>query len=230
MRKYIVYLSPVVFILLILASCKKREGDNEKLDDEKNESVKEIMPTTFGSWWIYGSTEGNVVKRQATNKDSIKMGVLYNYYESVDTNTGYVTPEYYAKNELFYLRLLELDSTQTNYIPTIVFKDSALVGESWTNTGTVGFGIINVDVLIEGEVVEIIDKMTMSGFEFENVVKTTNKLKAKFGPTPWTDCGEIEMWFCKGVGIIKSHFDIQIPMMYNRTLTDSLLNYHIEAD
>lgn len=216
-----------VFVFgFIFSSCKKKIGDNEKIK-EPNESVKTYMSTKEGSWWMYASRDGVVIKRHATGRDSTMMGFIYNLYSTVDTNSLAVTPEFFAKNEDKYTMLIDMDGTQSNYIVGIVQKDSSFVGDSWTNTKSMTYSGIPVDLLIEGEVKAINQTITINGNTFKNVTEVKNVLKAKTAVTPYVNCGHVNMWFSKGVGVIKTDFNIDIMSIYTRKYVDSLINYHI---
>ncbi len=223
--KTLIYTATVFTLFGLAASCKK--GDNTKLDDH-NEPVSEFMSTKEGSWWTYGSNEGTVTTRRATGRDSLKLERIYNYYETTDTSSKFVTPEYFAKNQDLYIMLVDMDGSQSKYINVVVQKDSAQVGDTWTNTGTVNYSGLPVQVLIEGTVTETDGNMTINGNNFTDVVTISNKLKAKVIAMPtYVNCGTVTMSFKKGVGIIKSDFDINILSYYSRRYTDSLLQYHI---
>lgn len=218
--------SAVLVSALLFAACKK--GDNEKLTGE-NETVAEFMSTKEGSWWTYGSNEGTVTTRRATGRDSFKMERTYNYYETTDTNSKYVTPEYFGKNGTSYLMLVDLDGTHTKYMNVVVQKENALTGEKWENTGSISYSGIKFDLLTKGEVMSTGGSMVINGTTYTNVTQIKSDLKAKiFGTPVYSDCGDATMWFSKGVGIIKSDFNISISSFYSRKYTDSLLSYHIE--
>ena len=217
-----------VFIFsFLISSCKKKDGDNTKIKDP-NEAVTGYMSTKSGSWWMYASRDGVVIKRNATGRDSMKMGFVYNYYITVDTNTLGETPEYFAKNGDKYTMLIDMDGSQTNYIMGIVQKDSSVVGDSWTNTKSMTYSGLPVDLLIEGEVTGINQTMTINGNTFKNVTEVKNILKAKTAVTPYVNCGFVNMWFSKGVGVIKTDFNIDVMSIYTRKYVDSLVSYHIE--
>src|SRR5690606_26915570 len=113
--------------------------------------------------WMYGSADGEIFIRRATSKDSTKMGFVFNYYETQDTNTLAITPEYFAKNENNYTMLVDMDGSMTNYIMAIVQKDNSAVGDSWTNTKSMTYSGLPVDLLIEGEVIAIDESIIIDG-------------------------------------------------------------------
>lgn len=219
----------ILFVFgFLLSSCKKKVGDNDKIV-KPNDKVTDYMSTKSGSWWLYASRDGFVVKRNATGLDSMVMGFKYDYYLTVDTNSQAETPEFFAKNEDKYTMLIDMDGTQSNYIMGIVQKDSTFVGDSWTNTKSMTYSGIPVDLLIEGEVKAINQTLTINGNTFTNVTEVRNTLKAKTVITPYINCGYVNMWFSKGVGVIKTDFNINIMSgAYTKKHTDSLIQYHIE--
>jgi hypothetical protein len=210
---------------LLLTSCRKK-GDNEHLEDENKPS---FMSSQAGSWWMYGSNEATVTKRVATGLDSMMMGLQFDYYEKTDTNTQYVTAEYFAINGENYLMLLDLDGSQTHYMNVIINKDNAVQGATWDNTGSVQYSGINFTLKTEGTVIETGATMTVNGITYTDVTTTKNVLKGKPSISPsFVNCGSVTMSFAKDVGIIKSDFDISILGYYTRQYQDSLLAYHIE--
>ncbi len=214
-------------MITVWASCTKK-GDNTKLQDE-NEPVSEFMPTTPGSWWMYASNEGDVTIRRATGRDSVKEDRTYSYFETTDTVSAYVTPEYFGKNGDLYIMLIDVDGSQENYYTVVVQKENAEVGNTWSNTGSITYAGNKFNLLTEGEVVSTGGTLTINGKTYTDVVEIKNKLKAKHVLMPnYVSCGTAVMWFSKGVGIVKTIFDISIMDVYKRKYTDSLLDYHIE--
>lgn len=218
--------------VIIFSACKK--GDNQKLLDE-NESVTEIMSTKSGSWWLYGSNEGIVTRRVATGRDSFKLERTYNYYETTDTTTGHITPEYFGKNGNNYIMLVDLDGNETEYINVIVQKENPQTGDKWSNTAERKYSGIPFNIRTDGKIVSTGGTMTINGNTFTNVTEVENALKVKLAPEldiQYKDCGKVRMWFARGVGIIKSDFDISIKLAfikaYSRHYADSLVAYHIE--
>jgi len=226
MKPNLKFITIVLILSLIFSACKKIKGDNENIKDP-NQTVSGYMSTVEGSWWLYASRDGVVIKRNATGLDSVKMGFVYNYYETVDTNTQALTPEYFAKNGDKYTMLIDMDGTKTNYIMAIVQKDNANVGDTWKNTKSLTYSGIPVDILIEGEVTGLNQTITINNHTFTNVTEVKNILKAKPSFLPYAKCGEVKMWFSKGVGVIKTDFDLNIMGLYTRKYVDSLIDYNI---
>lgn len=217
-------------ICMVLPACKK--GDNQKLLDE-NEPVSSIMSTKAGSWWLYGSNESIVTRRVATGRDSFMLERNYDYYETTDTTTGHITPEYFGKNGNNYIMLVDLDGSESDYINVIVQKEDPQVGDEWSNTANKTYSGIPFNVLTEGKIVSTGGVMTINGTTYTDVTEAKNTLKVKPAlALSYINCGSIVMWFSKGVGVIKTDFDIKIDIAfitaYSRHYTDSLLSYHIE--
>lgn len=215
----------ITSLLLLLGACKK--GDNENLDDE-NDPNASFLSTKEGSWWLYGVSDGTVNKRKATSRDSTMLDRTYNYYELEDTVLHSIIPEYFAKNQEFMLMLADLDGTKSNYAVVVIYKENGKVGDTWTNTGNFTFSGIPVQVKIEGRIESAGGSVTIAGKTYQDVTVTHNDLKAKITGTPaYTNCGTAKLWFAKGVGVLKSDYDIKIPAILTRKFTDSLLDHHI---
>lgn len=223
----ILSLSAFICVLSLGLACTK-PGDNEKLKGE-NEPVGDFLPSKEGSYWLYGSNEGNVNRRVATGRDTSYNGRRYDYFENTDTNTHFVTPEYFGKNGEFYLMLLDLDGSQQNYLDLIVLKDDPQVGEEWTNTGSISYSGLRFDLKTEGEITATGGTEVINGVTYTEVITTKNILKGKPAATPgYINCGSVQMSFVKGIGVIRTTIDLDILSFYRRFYSDSLLNYHIE--
>lgn len=229
MRKAVLVLSTILSIGVLFQACKKREGDNTKMEGE-NQTVLDYMSTKEGSWWLYASSDGTVTQRKATGKDSTMLGRKYDYYETTDTATKFITPEYFGKNGDKFFMLVDLDGSQTNYLPLIVNKDEVKLGDKWDNTSDMVYSGMTFNLLAEGEVTAVGQVMTLNGKEYTDVIEVNNKLKAKQATLMpiYISCGSAKLWFKKGVGIIKSDFDISIASVFTKKYTDSLIDYHIE--
>jgi len=185
--------------LFSVSSCKKKEGDNEKLDPNDNSTIGVYMPTTPGSWWKFkGNHDGDAktVIRYATGKDSLINGFNYDYFESKDSASQWITPEYFSKNNDNYIMLVDLDGSQTNYINAIVYKENASVGNTWLNTHEMSYSGFNVDVEIRGEVVGVNVTQQINGIDYTNVLQTKNELFIKHPIATlgiWTKVGTIKM-------------------------------------
>ncbi|HLS71414.1 MAG TPA: hypothetical protein VK027_07115 [Chitinophagaceae bacterium] len=215
--------------LVLLASCKKIEGDNKNLDPD-NETVEEMMSTNPNSFWEYESNENDHFIRKPTGTKQMMNEREWDFYEATDQNTDWITPEYFAKNKDKYVMLLDLEGSQQEYIEVIVYKENPKVGDKFNNTHKMSVSGINVDLLIESEVISINETFNYPNGTIEDVTVIKNKLKGKTGITPYIDCGSAYLYFKKGIGILKMDIDISILSFYNREYTDTLLDYYIEED
>lgn len=216
---------------IIFASCTKKQGDNQKLDPDKNTTVTEYMSTKPGSWWLFKNVENNTTKettRTPTGNKATIDGFEYDLYHSVDSSTMYVTNEYFAKNEDFYLTLIDLDGSQNDYVKAIVYKDNGKIGDKWTSTHQMTYSGMNFDIEITSTITGINETRTLNGQSYDSVFVTSSSLRAKSAIIPWTNCGSVEMWFRKGIGILKTDFDISILSVYNRQTQVELLDYYIQ--
>lgn len=214
------FLSLLCFALF---SCNKNDGENQNLDPN-NQNKFDFMSTKSGSTWRYGGRDGITFTRYARGKDSVILGATYSYYERKDDNAGSFQPEYFGKNNSSYLTLIDIDGNENNYINYLFWKDGATTGASWDNTGKVSSPIGNVNILIESYVAEDNLTMTISPNTFTKVVHVHSNLKG--GPFN-TALGTLDIWFVKGIGIIREEADINILSQYQMQHTDSLLEYHI---
>lgn len=213
----------------LLWACKK--GDNQKLEGP-NESIAELMSANEGSYWVYGSNEGSVTVRYSTGRDTVMLDNSYDYYEKTDTTTGFVTPEFFGKNGDYFLMLVDMDGSMTDYMNVIVNKSGAKAGDTWTNTADKTYASIPFKLKTEGKIISTGGTYTINGTTYNHVTVAENKLGVKVTGQPvYTNCGSIKMWFAAGVGNIKSEFDLNIKVLtislYSRYYTDSLLEYHI---
>lgn len=229
MKKVSLSLVALFSFALLISSCKKKPGENEKMEGE-NESVVGYMSTKEGSWWLYASSDGTVTNRKATAKDSTMLGRKYDYYETTDTTSKFVTPEYFGKNGAYFFMLVDLDGTQTNYLPVVVNKDSIKLGDTWDNTTDLVYAGMTFNLLAEGEVTGVGQTLTINGKEYTDVVEINNKLKGRqaiLAPV-YVNCGTAKLWFKKGVGIVKSDFNISVLSVFTKQYSDSLIDYHIQ--
>lgn len=222
--------STLLFIAVVsLFSCKKKDGANQNLDPNKQEEASNYMSTKEGSWWLFGSRDGDVTKRIATGLDSIKNNLQFSYFEKIDTNTSYITPEYFGKNENKYVSLYDMDGSQTNYVTLVFLMDSAVAGTSWTNTQDYTYQGIKTNLYVESNVDFTDGTLTLGDTTYTQVTKVHNNLKLKLAASvAYSSVGRMDMWFAKGVGIIMEDVDVNILSTITKKYTDSLLEYHIE--
>lgn len=221
------------FIVFLAATCLfsscRKKGNNEKLDKGNNESSSELIPATTGSWWLMKADDNSVSKTTATGIDSAVGGGQYDYFEMKDTSTGYITPKFYAKNTDYYLNLIDLSDGDGQYVAAIICTVDPKAGDTWTNTSQMQYSGMTVDVKTEGKVTEVDGTLTINGHTYTNVIHTKNELKGKVHGTPvWINCGELNMDIKPGVGILKSDLDVHILSFFQKQISNSLLDYHIE--
>ena len=226
--KNIVRLADVV-LLVFVVSCKKKDGANQNLDPNKQDSTN-YMSTKVGSWWLFGARNGEVTKRMATGRDSMKNGLRFSYFERMDTTSDYntITPEYFGKNENKYLSLFDFDGGGTNYATLVFLMDDVNAGSSWTNTQDYTYGSYKLNLYVESNVEFVDGTLTLGNTTYTGVTKVHNKLKGKLQlQAGYLDAGKLDIWFAKGIGVIKQDVDINILSFATKKHTDSLLDYHI---
>lgn len=206
-----------------VSSCRK-EGVNQNLDPNAQKTY-DFMSVKSGSYWKYGSRSGIAYTRYARSRDSIKNGLTYSYFERTDS-IGNVLPEYFGKNNQYYITLIDMDGGQTTYLPYVFWKDSATKGTTWDNTGKVYYALTgDVDVLIESSQAEDGLTMVIGSKTYNNVVHVHSDLKVTLLNTK---VGTVDIWFVKGLGMLREEFNVDIFGAYKQSHTDSLLDYHIE--
>ncbi len=223
-------------ILMILAigisSCTKKNGDNKGLNDGDKKPF-DIMPTTNGSWWLYKADDGSIFYRYATGRDSFVENLTYDYFYRIDTTSALreKIPEFFGKNGDKYISLIDLDGSYTSFITYVILKDNWYKGMSWTNTEQRKLQGWNVQMYIQSNVLNVEEVLTINGKTYDSVVHVYNKLQAKtpFLPT-YTNVGTLEVWFKKGIGIIKEKGDIDISpagiSLVSKKYGDELLDYY----
>lgn len=224
----------VVILVILLTGCTKKNGENKNLDI-KNSQTFDIMSTKKGSWWLYRADDGSVFYRYATGRDTVKESLLYKYYYRIDTTSRLreELPEFFGKNDGKYISLIDLDGTYRYFITYVILKDSSYRGQKWDNTERRRIQGFNLDMLIESEVKSVSDVLVLNGRTYDSVIHVYNNLKAKLVGTPlYTDCGDLDVWFRKGVGIVKEDGKIDISpagvSALSKNYGDYLLDYHIE--
>lgn len=236
LQKYIIMNKINLFAILLLfifSACKKKDGDNKGLNN-KNKQPFDIMSTQSGSWWLYKADDGSVFYRYATGKDSFVAGLTYDYFYRIDTTSVMKEkiPEYFGKNDGKYISLIDLDGAQKDYITYVILKDNPFINQSWVNTERKKIQGWNVDMLIESQVMSVNESLTINGKTYDSIIHVYNYLKAKSAAMPtYVNCGTLEVWFKKGVGIIKDKGNIDISpagvSLVKKDYGDELLDYYI---
>ncbi|MEO6831111.1 MAG: hypothetical protein ABI378_02580 [Chitinophagaceae bacterium] len=183
------------------------------------------MSIKLGSSWNYGAKSGVEYTRFARDKDTLKDGLTFSYFERLDTSNNLI-PEYFGKNSGYYFTLIDLDGSETNYLPYAFWKDSASKGTSWNNTGSVSYPSLGkVPILIEST--EVDDNVTLyhTDSTYKNLIHVHSNIKATLSNLR---VGTLDIWFRKGLGVVRQEADISILGAFKLQYTDSLLHYHIE--
>ncbi len=228
--KNILKLSFLFALLIGMASCAKKGGDNKNLIDT-NKQPFDIMSTKAGSWWLYKADDGSVFYRYATGQDSFVSGLTYEYFYRIDTTSVMKEkiPEYFGKNDGKYISLIDLDGKEKTYITYVILKENPVPSQSWENTERKKIEGWDVDMYIVSKVQSINETLTINGKTYDNVILVHNDLKAKSVLMPaYINCGTLDVWFKIGVGIIKERGDIDVIGLVKKTYADELLDYHIE--
>lgn len=234
MRK-ISLLSALFFVCItVFLSCKKKDGINNGIQN-KNRQPFDIMSTKVGSWWLYKADDGAVFYRYATGRDSFVAGLTYDYFYRIETTSVMKepTPEYFGKNDGKYISLIDLNGEQKDYITYVILIDNSYQGQTWDNTENRKIQGWNLNLLIESEILSVTESLTLEGKTYTDVIHVHNDLKAKSVVMPsYVKCGTLEVWFKKGVGILKEDGDIDISpagvSLLSKKYADHLVDYHIE--
>lgn len=217
-------LFPLLFVLSFgVLSCSKNDGENQQLDPDAQTKF-DFMSTKEGSYWQYGGRDGVTFTRYARNKDTVKFGLKYSYYQRRDDNAQSFQPEYFGRNGDAYITLIDLDGEETSYINYIYWKDGAGKGASWENTGKIASPIGEIVTRVSSNVAENQLTMTIGSKTYTGVVHVHSDLKATAANV---GVGTVDIWFAKNTGIIREEADINILGQYTMKHTDSLINYFI---
>jgi len=216
---------------VLLVACKKEIGENQKLDP-KDQRKYDLMTNEIGSWWLYGGSDSSVSIRSATGRDSTVKSLFFSYYERIDTTSAMkdIIPEFFGKNKNSYVTLIDIDGKYEQFVTVIFFKDSVGPGESWVNTDKYKYASMNLtfDIKVESKLVDTGGVMTINGHTYTGIMRVYNNLTGKPNfSTNFTPVGTLEVWFVKGVGIIKQDLNVDILGQLKKTYRDSLLDYHL---
>jgi len=226
----------LLFVLCILSiiSCKKTNSVNQGLSDN-NHQVFDLMSTNNGSWWMYQSVDSHVIYRLATGRDSFKEGLTLNYFERYDTTSGLKThyPEYFGKNSGKYLNLIDIDGTETTYLTYVILLDNWCNGQNWDNKETKFFSSINLnaDILIHSNVVDVNQHPVYNNKTYDSVIYVHSDVWVRPSglaiPPPYSNCGTLDVWFKRGVGIVHEKGNINIAGVLTQNTEDWIIDYHI---
>ena len=214
----------ISILVVAMAACKKNNGINQNLNPNAQISY-DFMSTKIGSYWKYGGRDGVTYTRYARNRDSVVDGFKYSYFERQEDPNASITPEYFGKNDHYYLCLLDLDGTQTSYLKYVYWDENASQGDNWENTGKVNHPLTgDVTMVVKSTLSETNLSMTVSGTTFNNVRHVHSDIKA----TAFNiGIGTLDIWFVKGIGVLREEAHINVMGAYTNEHTDSLLSYHI---
>jgi len=215
--------------MILLAACKKELGENHNLDP-KNQRKYDLMTNEMGSWWLYGGSDSSVTIRKATARDSTMKGLFFSYYEKVDTTSAMkeIMPEFFGKNNISYVTMMDLDGNYTQFVTVIFSKDSVGPGATWVNTDNYKYGALNFDIKVESNVVDTGGTMVINGHTYSSVMRVHNDLWGKPAVSSnYIKAGTLELWFVKGIGIIKEDINVDVYGQLKKVYRDSLLDYHL---
>lgn len=207
-------------------ACKDK-GDNNP-DNPNNQGVGNYLPTAVGNWWLYRASDGTIFRRYYTGRDTMVDNFNYNLFEQIDTNSGTILKEYYARFEGNYYTLLKIDNSGNSLVKAIVLNGDPKVGDNWTNTGSFTYGGINIPVKIEGSVTSISGVDTINGNVITDIIEVSSILYGKLLPTHYTNCGTIKMRFKKELGIIGEEYNIDVSGFFSKYYSNELINYHLQ--
>jgi hypothetical protein len=226
--KKIYAITLIIMSILYFVSCKPKDGDNTKLNPG-NQAWYDFMSSKSGSYWLFASTDGTFWTRYAREKDTVRSGKTYRYYERHDSGSISSEPEYFGKNNGYYLNMIDIDGKRTNYIDFIYWKDSTGAGTSFTNTGTADLETIGaVDIQIDCQVIEDNLTFTIAGNTIKNIIHThCDVFGTKALLFPKSKIANIDLWFKKGEGILKQEAHLNVFGLYSRDYLDSVIEYKI---
>lgn len=218
-----------IFLLVIafVAGCKPKDGDNVDLDPN-NQQWYDFMSSKNGSYWRYGSRDGILWTRHARQMDTMMLGKKYRYYERRDDGSSGYDPEYFGKNNNLYLTLIDLDGSRSNYVDYVYYRDSAKKSDAFTNTGQVNSPLGTVNIKIESYVADDNLTLTYGANTYTKVLHVHSNITGSVALLQNVSIGTLDIWFRKGLGIIREEADIDILGQYQQHYIDSLIDYHIE--
>lgn len=204
-------------------SCKK-----PKPIDPTNEGIADFLPTNTQNWWLYEASDGTIFKRYFTGRDTVVDQFNYNLFEQVDTNTGTIVKEFYAKFEGNYYTLLKVDNSGSAYVKSQVLNGDPKVGDEWTSNGSFNYGV-NIPTKLESEVMSVNNTFTLNNnVVLDSVIEVKSDLYGKLNFVTWTNCGTITMKFRRGVGVISEDYNINVAGFFQKQYSNHILNYHLE--
>ena len=217
----------------LLFACKKKEV--EKVTDNTKRQEMDAFSTKKGSWCLYNNGDGGVFYRYATGETRDIKGLKMEYFYRIDTTSVMreKIPEYYGKFDGKYLSMIDLDGSAKDYINFIYFKEGLTTGKVWYNEEKEKIQGWSIVMGIDSRIVNDNETIVINGKTYENVIHVFNNLKARLTIMPaMVDCGDLEIWYKKGIGIIKNQGNIKIApagtTLVEKVYSDQILDYHIE--
>jgi hypothetical protein len=227
------YAFVLVLTLFLMSSCKKKNP--ERVTDNSKRQVMDAFSTNKGTWWLFNAEDGAVFYRYATGETGGIKGLTMEYYYRIDTTSDEKEhiPEYYGKFEGKYLSMIDLDGGAKDYINFVYLKENYHTGMEWYNEEKEKIQGWNVVMGIDSKIVNDNETLVINGKIYDSVVHIFNNLKARLTVMPaMVDCGDLEVWYKKGIGLIKNKGNIRIApagaVLVEKVYGDQLLDYHIE--
>lgn len=219
------YLLPLAFLCAgWMASCNKKEADN-KIIDPKNNQEFDFMTSKDSSWWRYGSRDGVSYTRYARNRDSVRDGIPYRYFEHKEDANNYYEGEFFVKNAGRFLTLIDVQGDGSQWLNYMFWKDGAVVGDTWVSEGEFkdpSWG--SVSARVETEATEDNLSFTYGTHTYNKVHHAHSVLKAS---ALNVKVGTIDMYYAENVGVIKQVIDINVLSQIVINHVDSLVDYKI---
>lgn len=232
MNNLLKYTTILIFVSSLF-SCKKK--DIEKVTDNTKRQPMDAFSTKKGSWWLYSAEDGSVFYRYSTGETRDLKGLTMEYYYRIDTTSVMKEqiPEYYGKFDGKYLSMIDLDGSAKDYINFVFLKEGSTTGTTWYNEEKEKIQGWNVVLGIDSRVVNDNEIVVINGKVYENVVHVFNNLKARLTVMPaMVDCGDLEIWYKKGIGIIKNKGNIKMApggvTLVEKVYGDQILDYYVE--
>src|SRR5690606_8081756 len=182
----------------------------------KDQKKYDLMTDRPGSWWMYGGSDSTVTILSATGRDSTIKDLFFSYYERVDTTSAEknIMPEFFGKNADRYIFLQDLDGSFTKWIIVVFYKDGMLKDEKWINIDEVDYMGLKFEIKVESAIKETDGVMTLNSGTFTDVIKIHHDFLGRVNisgfDSEYTELGYLDVWFVKGIGIIKKDLNIAI--------------------
>jgi hypothetical protein len=211
MKKLFIAITVFVFVS---SSCKK-----------STDTVVEYYPLTTGSSWTYKSTPGNTYTLTVTNKDSVVNGRTY---KVLSNSNG--ANNYQAKIGTDYYR----------YVPTNAFpgltgleelflKDNLSVGTTWQTTQPLtipGVGAVTMKLNYKAAAIGV--SKLVSTVTYTDCIQVQLTLVASLGILGETAIGNGDFYYAKGIGLVNSTLNVNIPGQTAFNQTTDIISYVIK--